>query len=200
MFRRVLFRSDSLVRHFFLESYQGQADKVNNKLKVLPFYDIGQEDQTVIDNNIRLLTDKFYFKMNEIETRNQGIDNTERNLLGVTAISLLATGLISEKDKLNPLVYISGVSNAAVFGAANLATKTAPKVLEQKAPEKKAIQIRERVYWIYLTRNDNNVCDNWERACKPLHGKKFYFLDENTPNPPYDRHIHCRCTMVLVIP
>jgi cell division protein ZapA (FtsZ GTPase activity inhibitor) len=186
---------DSLVRHYFVESYSEQADKVNDKLKVLPFYDITKEDQTVIDNNIRVITDKFYFKMGEIENRNQGIDNT--GLTGVTAISLLAAG-VTEKQRLDPLVYMTGIASMAVFGAANLATKTAPKVLIVKAPEKKAVQINETWIWKYLTRNDKDVCDNWERACKPLHGKEFKMLDPNTPNPPYDRHIHCRCTMVLI--
>ena len=184
---------DSILRHFMVMSYQQQANKINDRFKALRFYDLGQEDNQAIDNALHTIEDKFYFKINEVENRNQGLEFND-----VAAISIGVTGNISVRDRLDPYAYIAGVANAVAFGALSLAVKTVPPVIISKVEPKKADQISNNWIWKYLTRNDNNVCDNWERACRPLHNREFEMLDPNTPNPPFDRHIHCRCTMVLI--
>lgn len=198
---------DSILSHFMIESYSQQANSINDKFKALPYYDLGLEDHSAIDNVLRVIEDKFYFKIGQVETRNQGID-----LGDITDISLSVTGEINQKNELDPLVYINGIATGIIFGAANLATKTVPPVIINKlseglgtattaTPERnqdKINYIQEKWQWIYVTMRDINVCDNWERACRPLDGKVFDMLDPDIPNPPYDRHIHCRCSLVLI--
>jgi hypothetical protein len=187
---------DSILRHFIVQSYQQQANKVNDKFKALRYYDLGQADHSAIDNALRIIEDKFYFRIGEIEDRNQGLEFGD-----ITNISVSVGGNITEKQRLDPYVYINGIASGIIFGGVNLASKTVPPIIITKLqgtnPDK-ADQINNNWIWKYLTKGDNLVCDNWERACRPLHNREFEMLDPNTPNPPFDRHIHCRCTMVLI--
>lgn len=183
---------DSILSQFMIQSYQKAADSINSKFKGLPYYNLGIDDHTAIENTLRTIEDKFYFRIKQIETRNQGIEFGD-----ITDISLSVTGEIRQKNELDPLVYINGIATGIMFGAHNLAAKVVPQVLVTKVSEKKQQQINEWA-WRYVTKNDNQVCDNWSRACKPLEGKIFRMLDPNTPNPPYSQHVWCRCTLILI--
>jgi hypothetical protein len=180
---------DSILKHFMIESYSRQATSLNDKFDVLPFYDLSEEDHAAINNAVRVIEDKFYFKIKQVENRNQGIQFGD-----VTDISLTVTGA-KEKQKLDPFVYIQGVATAVIFGGTNLATKIATQLLFNKMETADAITALDTFKVKWVTKGDDLVC---EEFCKPLEDQLFDIGDPNTPIPINDTHIHCRCILVLV--
>ena len=188
-------------------------DNKNNNIPNL-FFNMNSEDSRILEIAVLDLLAKFWYRIEQIERRNQQIVTKSGGTIIQKDIKELSQfqavnnnneliyidneGKIKERDNmLDYEAYISSKARMIIFTAYNLGAFNAPSkivtYLEDQGNFNDIDYLRNSFMFRWKTKSNPDPI-----ICLPLRDKLFPIDAKNIPIPQIDTHPHCRCILILV--